>query len=176
MLFHYLRKSHSRGMVVSLNSGGAGSSAVTTLVWLMTKLGVSELGAKKFAARLPQIRAFRESRDAGSDGRPHVDLRLPGDPQQRRDDASRRGDDRQGYRRRIPSLEHRRPRRRLHRHRLASYRSRADLGPRRRRSAEHPSPGPRPSGVAARQPPRTRPCWSPATAARRPSATPPMAW
>jgi NAD+ synthase (glutamine-hydrolysing) len=54
-LFDYLRKSHSRGMVVSL-SGGADSSAVTTLVWLMTKLGVSELGAKKFAARLPQIR------------------------------------------------------------------------------------------------------------------------
>ena len=54
-LFDYLRKSHSRGLVVSL-SGGADSSAVTTLVWLMTKLGVSELGAKKFAARLPQLR------------------------------------------------------------------------------------------------------------------------
>jgi NAD+ synthase (glutamine-hydrolysing) len=54
-LFDYLRKSHSRGLVVSL-SGGADSSAVTTLVWLMTKLGVAELGAEQFAARLPQIR------------------------------------------------------------------------------------------------------------------------
>jgi NAD+ synthase (glutamine-hydrolysing) len=53
-LFDYLRKSHSRGLVVSL-SGGADSSAVTTLVWLMTKLGVAELGAEQFAARLPRI-------------------------------------------------------------------------------------------------------------------------
>jgi NAD+ synthase (glutamine-hydrolysing) len=59
-LFDYLRKSHSRGMVVSL-SGGADSSAVTTLVWLMTKLGVSELGAKKFAARLPRIRDLAQA-------------------------------------------------------------------------------------------------------------------
>jgi NAD+ synthase (glutamine-hydrolysing) len=54
-LFDYLRKSHSRGLVVSL-SGGADSAAVTTLVWLMAKLGVADLGHKEFAARLPQIR------------------------------------------------------------------------------------------------------------------------
>lgn len=53
-LFDYLRKSHARGMVVSL-SGGADSSAVAALVWLMVKLGVSELGRKQFAAQLPDV-------------------------------------------------------------------------------------------------------------------------
>ncbi len=50
-LFDYLRKSRANGFVVSL-SGGADSSAVTTLVWLMVKLGVAELGRDGFAARL----------------------------------------------------------------------------------------------------------------------------
>ncbi|MEQ8210605.1 MAG: NAD(+) synthase [Lacipirellulaceae bacterium] len=47
----YLRKSRSRGFVVSL-SGGADSSAVATLVWLMVKLGVEELGEQGFRDRL----------------------------------------------------------------------------------------------------------------------------
>jgi NAD+ synthase (glutamine-hydrolysing) len=51
-LFDYLRKSRAAGFVVSL-SGGADSSAVATLVWLMVKLGVAELGREVFAERLP---------------------------------------------------------------------------------------------------------------------------
>jgi NAD+ synthase (glutamine-hydrolysing) len=51
-LFDYLRKSRAAGFAVSL-SGGADSSAVATLVWLMVKLGVAELGGEQFAKRLP---------------------------------------------------------------------------------------------------------------------------
>jgi NAD+ synthase (glutamine-hydrolysing) len=53
-LFDYLRKSRAGGAVVSL-SGGADSAAVATLVWLMVKLGVAELGREEFAQRLPQV-------------------------------------------------------------------------------------------------------------------------
>lgn len=42
-LYDYLRKSHSQGFVVSL-SGGADSAAVTSLVAIMVKLAVAELG------------------------------------------------------------------------------------------------------------------------------------
>ncbi len=41
-------------MVVSL-SGGADSSAVAALVWLMVKIGVAELGRGQFASRLPDV-------------------------------------------------------------------------------------------------------------------------
>lgn len=50
-LFDYLRKSHSHGFVVSL-SGGADSSAIACLVYLMVELGVAELGIKGFNAKL----------------------------------------------------------------------------------------------------------------------------
>ncbi len=53
-LFDYLRKSWSRGFVVSL-SGGADSAAVSCLVALMVRLAVGELGARGFAARLAHI-------------------------------------------------------------------------------------------------------------------------
>ena len=42
-LFDYLRKSHARGLCVSL-SGGADSSAVAVMVWLMAKFATGELG------------------------------------------------------------------------------------------------------------------------------------
>lgn len=50
-LFDYLRKSRSRGFVVSL-SGGADSSAITCLVALMVEGGVRELGREGLLARL----------------------------------------------------------------------------------------------------------------------------
>jgi NAD+ synthase (glutamine-hydrolysing) len=53
-LFDYHRKSHARGWVISL-SGGADSSAAATLVWLMVRLGVAELGRDEFAARLSHV-------------------------------------------------------------------------------------------------------------------------
>ena len=56
-LYDYLRKSHTKGFVVSL-SGGADSAAVSCLVALMVKLGVADLGAERFlgnlGASLPQ--------------------------------------------------------------------------------------------------------------------------
>ncbi len=58
-LFDYLRKSRASGFVVSL-SGGADSSAVATLVWLMVKLGVAELGSDRFAARLGDVAGLAE--------------------------------------------------------------------------------------------------------------------
>ena len=53
-LYDYLRKSRAGGMVVSL-SGGADSSAVVTMIWLMVELGVAELGQKKFLEKLSHI-------------------------------------------------------------------------------------------------------------------------
>ncbi|MCK5877569.1 MAG: NAD(+) synthase [Candidatus Marithrix sp.] len=50
-LFDYLRKSHSKGFVISL-SGGADSSAIACLVRLMTELGVAELGTKEFGSKI----------------------------------------------------------------------------------------------------------------------------
>ncbi len=53
-LFDYLRKSRSRGFVVSL-SGGADSTAVSCLVALMVRLAVAELGGEDFRAKLGHI-------------------------------------------------------------------------------------------------------------------------
>ena len=50
-LFDYMRKSRSRGFVVSL-SGGADSAAVVCLVAMMVRLAREELGAEEFAKRL----------------------------------------------------------------------------------------------------------------------------
>ena len=61
-LFDYLRKSRSRGFVVSL-SGGADSSATSCLVAIMTELALAELGAEAFRAVLGHIPALREAED-----------------------------------------------------------------------------------------------------------------
>lgn len=53
-LFDYLRKSRSRGFVVSL-SGGADSAAVACLVALMAHLALGELGAERLRRRLDYL-------------------------------------------------------------------------------------------------------------------------
>ena len=53
-LFDYLRKSRAGGLVVSL-SGGADSSAVVTMAWLMVKLGSAEIGRQEFLRKLRHI-------------------------------------------------------------------------------------------------------------------------
>jgi NAD+ synthase (glutamine-hydrolysing) len=53
-LFDYMRKSRSRGFVVSL-SGGADSAAVSVLVALMVDFGVAELGLQGFKDKLSYI-------------------------------------------------------------------------------------------------------------------------
>lgn len=50
-LFDYLRKSRSRGFVVSL-SGGADSTSLVVLIRLMVELGTEELGLEGFKAKL----------------------------------------------------------------------------------------------------------------------------
>ncbi len=56
-LFDYLRKSRSRGFVVSL-SGGADSAAVATLCGLMAQLAERELGRQGLLAKLAHIPAL----------------------------------------------------------------------------------------------------------------------
>ncbi|HEY8380464.1 MAG TPA: NAD(+) synthase, partial [Nannocystis sp.] len=60
-LFDYLRKSRSRGFVVSL-SGGADSAAVSYLVYLMATFAAQELGHEAACARLglPPLGSARE--------------------------------------------------------------------------------------------------------------------
>ncbi len=53
-LYDYLRKSRAGGLVVSL-SGGADSSAVVTMIWLMVELGVAEVGRSAFLQKLSHI-------------------------------------------------------------------------------------------------------------------------
>ncbi|MGB5375802.1 MAG: NAD(+) synthase [Polyangiales bacterium] len=50
-LFDYLRKSHSRGFVLSI-SGGADSAAAACLVSLMVDRSIAELGAERFAEKI----------------------------------------------------------------------------------------------------------------------------
>jgi NAD+ synthase (glutamine-hydrolysing) len=53
-LFDYLRKSRSRGFVVSL-SGGADSSAICALIWLMAELVFQELGQGGVTQKLAYV-------------------------------------------------------------------------------------------------------------------------
>jgi NAD+ synthase (glutamine-hydrolysing) len=53
-LFDYMRKSHSKGFVVSL-SGGADSAAVALLVRLMARLAYEELGEEELKKRLSYL-------------------------------------------------------------------------------------------------------------------------
>ncbi|MFN8577465.1 MAG: NAD(+) synthase [Candidatus Sericytochromatia bacterium] len=50
-LYDYMRKSYSKGFVVSL-SGGADSSAVATLIYLMLEFGIKEIGLENFLKKL----------------------------------------------------------------------------------------------------------------------------
>ncbi len=66
-LFDYLRKSRSRGFVVSL-SGGADSSATACLVAVMVQMARKELGAEAFCERLSHLPALREALSPGAAG------------------------------------------------------------------------------------------------------------
>ena len=61
-LYDYLRKSRAGGLVVSL-SGGADSSSVVTMIWLMVELGVAELGREAFLLKLSHIPGILEAVD-----------------------------------------------------------------------------------------------------------------
>jgi len=57
-LFDYMRKSFSRGFVISL-SGGADSSAVSALCYLLIELGIESIGADRFFDKLGYINALQ---------------------------------------------------------------------------------------------------------------------
>lgn len=59
-LFDYLRKSHSRGFIISL-SGGADSAACAVLVALTFQLAEQELGANGFRQKLAHLGASEEA-------------------------------------------------------------------------------------------------------------------
>ncbi len=61
-LFDYLRKSYSRGFVVSI-SGGADSAAVSCLVGLMVRLAEKELGLMEFKEKLHYIKELQDAGD-----------------------------------------------------------------------------------------------------------------
>lgn len=56
-LFDYMRRSYSRGFVVSL-SGGADSTAVVSLVALMAKRALAQLGPERLKQKLAYMRDF----------------------------------------------------------------------------------------------------------------------
>jgi NAD+ synthase (glutamine-hydrolysing) len=60
-LFDYLRKSRAQGFVVSL-SGGADSTTVSVLVYLLAKLGSMEIGMDALAEKLSHIKSLRGER------------------------------------------------------------------------------------------------------------------
>ncbi len=62
-MFDYMRKSKSRGFVVSI-SGGADSAAVSCLVAMLVRLGVAELGLGKF---LKKLSYFSEIQSVGDE-------------------------------------------------------------------------------------------------------------
>ncbi|MDX2304194.1 MAG: NAD(+) synthase [Microscillaceae bacterium] len=58
-LFDYMRKSYSRGFVISL-SGGADSAAVSCLCRLMIDLGIQSIGWEQFTDKLSYIQGIKE--------------------------------------------------------------------------------------------------------------------
>jgi NAD+ synthase (glutamine-hydrolysing) len=57
-LFDYLRKSYSKGFVISL-SGGADSAAITCCCYLMIKLGIESIGLEVFKQKLAHIKEIQ---------------------------------------------------------------------------------------------------------------------
>lgn len=58
-LFDYMRKSYSKGFVISL-SGGADSSACSCCCYLMIKLGVESIGMEAFKKKLSYFKAIQD--------------------------------------------------------------------------------------------------------------------
>lgn len=59
-LFDYMRKSRSRGFVLSL-SGGADSTACAVLVNLMTRLGSEEIGWERYLAKIDHVPGIQDA-------------------------------------------------------------------------------------------------------------------
>ena len=148
-LFDYLRKSRSRGAVVSL-SGGADSSAVAVMVYLLAGFGGGELGIRAIG-RSTGLRGDRSPRAR----RAAADLCLPIHAataakitrNAARTIAAATGAEFLEWN--VDAVGQR-----LRRNGLEGHRPQAHLGTRRRRAAKHPSPRPRPRRLDARQSPR----------------------
>jgi len=64
-LFDYLRKSWAQGFVVSL-SGGCDSTAVVSLIGLMVRRALAELGEAEFRVRLAHVAGLDQASDAAA--------------------------------------------------------------------------------------------------------------
>jgi len=62
-LFDYMRKSYSKGFVISL-SGGADSSAITCCCYLMIKMGIESIGLERFKQKLAYIKEIQHCQTA----------------------------------------------------------------------------------------------------------------
>jgi len=147
-LFDYLRKSHAGGFVVSL-SGGADSSAVVTMIWLLVELGVAEIGLEAILRKLPHVPGISETKDKATLIRrllTCVYQATRNSSQVTRSAASRVATEVGAE-----FLEWNVVCRRLCRHGLASRGSRVDLGAGRRGLAKHPSPSAWTWGMATSQ-------------------------
>ena len=64
-LFDYLRKSRSKGFIVSL-SGGADSSAVATLCYLMVHFAIADIGTEALVGKLDHIDGLASDTDSAA--------------------------------------------------------------------------------------------------------------
>ena len=151
-LFDYMRKSRTRGFVLSL-SGGADSSMCAVAVAEMVRLGVAELGEEEFRRKLYLPAATGPTTNQALVA--ELLMCAYQGTENSSDDTflsakelaeSIRGD--------LLPLDHRRRSGRLHPHRGAGHRAGADVADRRSGAAEHSGAGARPRHLAAGQYPQ----------------------
>ncbi len=135
-LFDYMRKSRSRGFVVSI-SGGADSAAVSCLVAMMVGFGVAELGRERFLAKLKYFGEIQAARRKSRNGAAAAGVRLSIHQPQRRRHAQCRPRRGRSHRRRVFGIRRRSDRAGLHQHGLGRHRPEIIVGHRRPGAAEH---------------------------------------
>ena len=148
-LFDYLRKSRSSGFVVSL-SGGADSTAVSSLVALMVRRAILELGIRGLP-RQARVHSGADRQRCHGDGRPPSHDGVPGERQQFDGDPGRRRP--RGHRARLEShgARHRASGRQLRGDDREGDGTYPQLGARRPGASEHSSPRACAGRVDARQ-------------------------
>ncbi len=126
-LFDYMRKSRSRGFVVSI-SGGADSAAVSCLVAMLVRFGVAELGRDAFLAKLPYFQEIQTAEDEQQIVRRLLACVYQSTRTQRPHHPQRSAECRRSHRRRIFPVRCRSRCERLYRTGLARHRPQTDLG------------------------------------------------
>ena len=62
-LFDYMRKSYSKGFVISL-SGGADSAAIASICYMMIRFGIESIGLEKFKQKLAYFKEIQDCKSA----------------------------------------------------------------------------------------------------------------